>query len=132
MLHAMVPASSRIDKYRGTMRLGEERIDFVSLSVECQRVCTYFRRHHLLAAHCTNIDDVYYPRIYRDAAYFSVFNKFAVYAAVFAACASTVATAVMLTIPRAVTAGVTMWTGRAAPIRIGPTGSASANTLISS
>src|SRR5450759_2446515 len=63
MLHAMVPASSRIDKYRGTMRLGQERIDFVSLSVECQRVCTYFRRHHLLAAHCTNIDDVYYPRI---------------------------------------------------------------------
>ena len=60
---SMVLASSRIDKYRGTMRLGQERIDFVSLSVECQRVCTFFRRHHLLAAHCTNIDDVYYPRI---------------------------------------------------------------------
>ena len=40
------------------MRLGQERIDFVSFSVECQRVCTYFRRHHLLAAHCANIDDL--------------------------------------------------------------------------
>jgi hypothetical protein len=63
MLHAMVPTSSRIDKYRGTMRLEQERIDFVSPSVECQRVCTYFRRHHPRAAHCANIDDVYYPRI---------------------------------------------------------------------
>src|SRR5712691_400518 len=60
---SMVPPSSRIDKYRGTMRLGQERIDFVSLPVECQRVCACFRRHHLLAAHCANIDDVYDPRI---------------------------------------------------------------------
>src|SRR5262245_14655575 len=47
------------------------------------------------------------------------------------ACASTTATAVMLTTPRAVTDGVRIWAGRAAPIRIGPTGSASASTLMS-
>jgi SAM-dependent methyltransferase len=45
------------------MGLGQEHIDFVPLAVECQRVCACFRRHHLLAAHCANIDDVYYPRI---------------------------------------------------------------------
>src|ERR1700719_499768 len=55
--------SSRIDKYRGTMRLGQERIDFVALPVECQRVRACFRRHHFLAAHRANIDDVYYPGI---------------------------------------------------------------------
>jgi hypothetical protein len=48
------------------------------------------------------------------------------------ACASTTATAVMLTMPRAVVEEVTTWTGRAAPIRIGPTGSASASTRIDS
>jgi hypothetical protein len=46
--------------------------------------------------------------------------------------ASTTATAVMLTTPRAVTDGVRMCAGRAAPTRIGPTGSASPSTLISS
>src|SRR3954469_13208482 len=45
-------------------------------------------------------------------------------------CASTTATAVMLRMPRAVTDGVRMWAGRAGPIRIGPTGSASASDLI--
>ena len=45
------------------MRLGQERIDFVSLPVECQRVCACFRWHYLGAAHRTDIDDVYYPRI---------------------------------------------------------------------
>src|SRR5215468_3498532 len=48
------------------------------------------------------------------------------------ACASTAATAVMLTMPRAVTDGVSTWAGCAAPIRIGPTGSASANTFVAS
>ncbi len=43
------------------------------------------------------------------------------------ACASTTAIAVILTMPRGVTEGVRMWAGRAAPMRIGPTGSASAN-----
>src|SRR5262245_1095870 len=45
-------------------------------------------------------------------------------------CASTTATAVMLTTPRAVTEGVRMWAGRAAPMRMGPTGSASATARI--
>ena len=45
------------------MRLGQERVDFVSLPIERQRVCARFRRHYLLAAHCANIDDVYNPRI---------------------------------------------------------------------
>jgi len=44
--------------------------------------------------------------------------------------ASTTATAVMLRMPRAVTDGVRMCAGRAGPIRIGPTGSASASDLI--
>jgi hypothetical protein len=47
-----------------------------------------------------------------------------------AACASTTAIAVMLTTPRAVTAGVRIWAGRAAPTRIGPTGKAPASSLI--
>src|SRR5262249_37165775 len=55
--------SSRIDKYRGTMRFREERIDFAPLPVECQRMCACFRWHHLLAAHRGNIDDIYYPRV---------------------------------------------------------------------
>ena len=46
------------------------------------------------------------------------------------ACASTTAIAVMLTMPRGVTEGVRMCAGRAAPMRIGPTGSASASTWI--
>jgi len=45
-------------------------------------------------------------------------------------CASTAATAVMFSTPRAVTEGVRIWAGRAGPIRIGPTGTASARTLI--
>ena len=49
---------SHIDKYRRPMRLGQECIDFVSLPIECQRVCASFRRHHLLTAHCANIDNV--------------------------------------------------------------------------
>src|SRR6188472_2866023 len=44
--------------------------------------------------------------------------------------ASTAATAVMLRTPRAVTPGVRICAGREGPIRIGPTGSASASTLI--
>jgi hypothetical protein len=48
------------------------------------------------------------------------------------ACASTTATAVMLTMPRAVTDGVRICTGLAVPIRIGPTASASAMVLIAS
>ncbi|MEH2555205.1 hypothetical protein V1286_002734 [Bradyrhizobium algeriense] len=44
--------------------------------------------------------------------------------------ASTAATAVMLSTPRAVTPGVRICAGRAGPIRIGPTGSASASVLI--
>src|SRR6516164_6367305 len=55
--------SSRIDKYRGTMRFREERIDFAPLPVECQRMCACFGWHHLLAAHRGNIDDIYYPRV---------------------------------------------------------------------
>src|ERR1700730_6003171 len=54
---------SRIDKYRGTMRLRQERIDFAPVSVDCQRMRACFRWHHLLAAHRANIDDIYYPRI---------------------------------------------------------------------
>jgi hypothetical protein len=46
--------------------------------------------------------------------------------------ASTTATAVMLTMPRAVTDGVRMCAGLAVPIRIGPTASASAMVLIAS
>jgi hypothetical protein len=57
MVDTLAPLS-HIDKYRGTMRLGQECIDFVSLPIECQRVCARFRRHHLLAAHCANIDNV--------------------------------------------------------------------------
>ena len=45
-------------------------------------------------------------------------------------CASATAIAVMLITPRAVTDGVRMCAGHAAPMRIGPTGSASASTLI--
>ena len=48
------------------------------------------------------------------------------------ACASATATAVMLTMPRAVTDGVRMCAGLAVPIRIGPTASASAMVLIAS
>src|SRR5258707_12808133 len=59
----MVPPSSRIDKYRGTMRLRQKRIHFASLPVECQRMCACFRWPDLLAAHRANIDEVYYPRI---------------------------------------------------------------------
>ena len=59
----MVPPSSRIDKYCGTMGLRQKRIHFASLAVECQRMCACFRWHYLLAAHRANIDDVYYPRI---------------------------------------------------------------------
>ena len=47
-----------------------------------------------------------------------------------ACCASTAANAVMLTTPRAVVDGVRMCAGRAAPMRIGPTGSASPKNLI--
>jgi hypothetical protein len=61
-IYAVCP-SSRIDKYRGTMRFREERIDFAPLPVECQRMCACFGWHHLLAAHCGNIDDIYYPRV---------------------------------------------------------------------
>ena len=46
--------------------------------------------------------------------------------------ASTTATAVMLTMPRAVTDGVRICAGLAVPIRIGPTASASAIVLIDS
>ena len=55
--------SSLIDKDRGTMRLRQERIDFTSLPVECQRMCPCFGWHHLLTAHRANIDDIYDPRI---------------------------------------------------------------------
>ena len=61
-IYAVRP-SSRIDKYRGTMRFREERIDFAPLPVECQRMCACFGWHHLLAAHRANIDDIYYPRV---------------------------------------------------------------------
>ena len=47
-----------------------------------------------------------------------------------AAWASTTAIAVMLTTPRAVTEGVSTWAGLAGPIRIGPTGSASARIFV--
>src|ERR1041384_4311817 len=47
-----------------------------------------------------------------------------------ACCASTAANAVMLTTPRAVVDGVRICTGRAAPMRMGPTGSASPKNLI--
>jgi hypothetical protein len=57
------PVLSRIDKYRGTMRLRQERIDFAPVSVERQRMCACFGWHHLLAAHRANIDDIYYPGI---------------------------------------------------------------------
>jgi hypothetical protein len=57
------PVLSRIDKYRSTMRLRQERIDFAPVSVECQRMCACFGWHHLLAAHRANIDDIYYPGI---------------------------------------------------------------------
>jgi hypothetical protein len=43
------------------MGLRQKRVDLVSLAVERERVCSCFRRHHLLAAHCFNINDVYYP-----------------------------------------------------------------------
>src|SRR6516225_2853638 len=59
----MEPSSSRIGKYRGTMRLRQEGIDFAPLPVECQRVCACFGWHHLRAAHRDNIDDIYDPRI---------------------------------------------------------------------
>src|SRR5258705_551028 len=59
----MGPLSGRVDKYRGAMRLGQERIDLASLPVECQRVCACFRRPHLRAAHRANIDDVHDPGI---------------------------------------------------------------------
>ncbi len=42
------------------MGLRQERVDLVSLPIECERVCAYFRGHHLLAAHCFNVNDVYY------------------------------------------------------------------------
>src|SRR5262245_18942371 len=58
-----VPPSSRIDEYRGTMRLRQERIDFAPVSVECQRMRPCFGWHHLRAAHRDNIDNVYYSRI---------------------------------------------------------------------
>jgi hypothetical protein len=45
-------------------------------------------------------------------------------------CASTAAIAVMFRMPRAVTDGVKIWAGRDVPMRIGPTGNASANALI--
>src|SRR5690349_16264107 len=44
-------------------------------------------------------------------------------------CASTAATAVMFKTPRAVTEGVRICAGRAGPIRIGPTGTASVKAL---
>ncbi len=47
-------------------------------------------------------------------------------------CASTTANAVMFMMPRDVVSGVRMWAGSAAPMRIGPTGRASAMTLVSS
>src|SRR5262245_10669383 len=61
-IYAVCP-SSRVDKYRGTMRFREERIDFAPLPVECQRMCACFGWHHLLAAHFGNIDDIQYPRV---------------------------------------------------------------------
>ena len=45
------------------MRLGEEGVNFASPPIERQRVRSCFRRHHLLAAHCPNIDDVNYAWI---------------------------------------------------------------------
>ena len=53
----------RIHKHRGSMRLGQEGIDFVSPPVERQRMRACFRRHHLLTAHGVYIDDVYDPRL---------------------------------------------------------------------
>jgi hypothetical protein len=45
-------------------------------------------------------------------------------------CASATETAVMLIMPRAVTEGVRIWAGLAAPIRIGPTGRVSAMIIV--
>ncbi len=45
-------------------------------------------------------------------------------------CASATETAVMLMMPRAVTEGVRIWAGLAAPIRIGPTGRVSAMIIV--
>jgi hypothetical protein len=45
-------------------------------------------------------------------------------------CASATETAVMLMMPRAVTEGVRIWAGLAAPIRIGPTGKVSAMIIV--
>jgi len=46
------------------------------------------------------------------------------------ACASATERAVMLTMPRGVTDGVNIWAGLATPIRIGPTGNASAMIFV--
>ena len=56
-------SSSHIYEYRRTMRLGQERIDFVSLLVERNRVRTRFRWHDFLALHRVYVDHIYYTGI---------------------------------------------------------------------
>ena len=52
-----------VDKYRGAVRFGQERVDFISLPIKRQRVGARFRRHHVHAPHCGDIDDIYHSRI---------------------------------------------------------------------
>jgi hypothetical protein len=45
------------------MRVRQEGVDFASLTIERQRVRARFRRHDFQAAHCRDVDHVYYARI---------------------------------------------------------------------
>src|SRR6516165_2695515 len=62
MISSAAPSDDLV-KHCGPMGIWQKRVDLVSLPVERKRVCAWFRAHHLLAAHCFNINDVDYARI---------------------------------------------------------------------